>query len=161
MTQLPYPTFRGATMRLIQTVAIILMISGCSRSGSDTPPEAKPKPVKVEKTWQGEVKLDLWKEAPQKGYVADKDAWAKLWKAYRGEEKMPEVDFDKELILVAVNSDPNGISIRPEVDDNRDLKVTTASTTRYFKDPKTCRYEFALIKRESIKTIAGKVISQD
>jgi hypothetical protein len=134
------------------TLAVFL---GCPRA------DEKPKPIKVEKTWEGEVKIELRKEAPETGYLADEGAWAKLWKAYRGEEKMPEVDFDKELILVAVNTDPNRISISPEVDAKGDLKVTSTRTLIAFIDPKTCAYQFALTKREGIKTISGKAISKD
>jgi hypothetical protein len=121
----------------------------------------KPKPVKVEKTWDGQVKIELRKEAPKKGYIADKDAWAKLWKVYRGEEKLPEVDFDKEPILVAVSSDPNRIWIGPEVDEKGDLKVVYARTAIGFTNFKTCAYQFALIKHQGIKTIGGKTISKD
>jgi hypothetical protein len=135
----------------------------------------KPKPVKVEKTWLGQVKSELRKEVPNQviikagkkdqgyvlGYVADKDTWAKLWKTYRCEKEMPWIDFDKELVLVAVNSDPNQISIWPEVDDKGDLSSLTPTTLLLFTDPKTCGYQFALIKREGIKTIGGKAIAKD
>jgi hypothetical protein len=142
------------------SVAVVLGLTlpaclGLSRA------EEKPKPVKAEKTWDGKVNIELRKEAPKKGHIADKDAWAKLWKVYRREEKLPEVDFEKELILVAVNSDPNQIFICPEVDDKGDLKVLYARTAIRFINPTTCAYQFALIKREGIKTISGKVISKD
>ena len=119
--------------------------------------DEKPKPVKTEKTWGGLVKIELGNKAP--GYIADKDTWAKLWKLYRGEEKLPEVDFKKELILVVVNTDPNGISIRLELDDKGDLTVDYASHEMKFINPTTCRYQIALIKREGIKTILGRPIA--
>jgi hypothetical protein len=122
--------------------------------------DEKPRPVKVKRTWNGTVEMELRKEAPESDFVADNDSWAKLWKAYRGEDP-PEVDFDKELILVAVNRDPNQISIRPEVDGKGDLRVIAVSTLIGFTDPKTCAYQFALIKRHGIKTIKGKAIAKD
>jgi hypothetical protein len=123
--------------------------------------DEKPRPVKVERTWKGTVEIALRKEAPERDFVADNDTWAKLWRAYRGEGNMPEVDFDKELILVAVNRDPNEISIRPEVDGKGDLRVIAQSTDIGFIDPKTCAYQFALIKRHGIKTIKGKAIAKE
>jgi hypothetical protein len=115
--------------------------------------DEKPKPIKTEKTWGGLVKIELRKEAP--GNIADKDAWAKFWKLYRGEEKLPEVDFKTELILVVVNNDPNGISIRLEVDNKGDLTVDYERTEIRFINPTTCAYQIALIKRGGIKTILG------
>lgn len=74
---------------------------------------------------------------------------------------MPEVDFDKHLILIAVNGDPNRISIHPGLDGKGDLKVNYSSTLIGFLDPITCAYQFALIRREGIKTIGGKAIGKD
>jgi hypothetical protein len=121
---------------------------------------AEPKEVKLEKTWSGEVAIELKKEAPASGFLADKEAFAKLWKAYRGKEDLPEIDFSKELVLVAVNNDPNKISIVAKLDDKGDLKVVHASTLIGFINPKTCAYQFALIKREGIRTIGGKPITK-
>jgi hypothetical protein len=122
--------------------------------------DEKPRLVEAQKTWDGVVKIDLRKEAPGKGYIADQVAWAKLWKVYRGEEKLPAVDFDKELIVVAVNSDPNAISILLEADEKGDLMVSYARTELKFIKPTTCAYQFALIKRGGIMTIGGKAISK-
>jgi hypothetical protein len=120
---------------------------------------AESKPVKVQKSWSGEVKLDLRKEAPNEGYVADKEAWAKLWKAYRGGDA-PEVDFDKELVLVAVNDDPNTIDVLPALDDKGDLTVVLESALVGYLNPTTCAYRFALIRREGVKTIGGEPVGK-
>src|SRR4051812_43805900 len=79
----------------------------------------KPRPIKAEKTWNGMVKIELRNQAPS--YVINKDAWAKFWKVYRPEEKLPVVDFASEMIVVVVNNDPNGISIRLESNGKGDL----------------------------------------
>jgi hypothetical protein len=113
---------------------ILPTITGLSRA------DEKPKPVKLERTWRGEVKVELRKEAPEKGYVASKDAGAKLWMVYRGEEDLPEVDFDKELVLVAVGRDPNRILIEAKVDDKDHLKVTHSHTAVIYLKFKTCSY---------------------
>ncbi len=72
---------------------------------------------------------------------------------------MPEVDFDKELILVVVNDDPNKIWLAAALDNKGDLKVLSERTLLGFVNATTCAYQFALIKREGIKTIGGKAIS--
>jgi hypothetical protein len=111
-------------------------------------------PVKA--TWLGEVEVNLRQEAPQSGYIASQQEWAKLWKAFRGTETLPEIDFTKDLILVAVNKDPNHISIIPSLDANGELHVTYVSTLIGFVNPRTCSYELAVISREGIKTINGQ-----
>jgi hypothetical protein len=118
-----------------------------------------PKSVKTEKTWGGEVKIELRNKAP--GYIADKDAWAKFWKLYRGEEKLPEVDFKKDLIVVVVNQNPNDISIILEANDKGDLEVSYASTKIKFMNPTTCNYQIALIRRAGIKKINGIPIAKE
>jgi hypothetical protein len=133
-------------------VAILFALVGATRA------DEKSKPVKVEKTWGGEVALKLKDQAPKSGYVTDKEAWANLWKAYRPNEpeKVPAIDFQKELVLVAVNNDPNRIGISATLDDKGDLQVSVISTLIGFTNPTTCTYQFAVVKREGIKTVGGK-----
>jgi hypothetical protein len=144
--------------RCFRWVSVVILFALVAPVGADEKP--KPKPVKLEKTWGGEVKIELRKEAPKDGYVADKEAWAKLWKTFRGDEKLPDVDFTKELVLVAVNNDPNKIGINAQLDDKGDLNVSVISTLIGFVNPTTCTYQFATVKREGIKTIGGKAIAK-
>ncbi len=116
--------------------------------------------VELLRTWNGEVKLELRKEAPEDGYVVSQEKWEKLWKAFRGNEEVPKVDFKSELVLVAVGKDPNRISIRAENDGKGDLSVQAISTLMGFMNPTTCRYQFAVIRRTGIKTIDGKPIRE-
>jgi hypothetical protein len=118
--------------------------------------KAAGKAVKIEKTWDGEIALELRKQAPADGYIANEEDFAKLWKAYRGDAELPKVDFTKQIILVAVNSDPNQLGITATLDNDGDLKIAVMSTLRAYIDPKTCRYQFALISRDGVKTIKGQ-----
>ncbi|MDB4516279.1 hypothetical protein N9089_01625 [Crocinitomicaceae bacterium] len=128
------------------------------------------KPVEVEETWEGTVRIGLSGEVPVKGYVASDDAWAKLWNLYRrdaklwnahrSDEKLPSVDFRRDLILVAVGDDPNKIWIKPEVDEEGDLKFRASKTLRIYTNPEVCSYQFVRIKIDGIKTIEGAVISK-
>jgi len=123
--------------------------------------EGGQKPVQLERTWDGEVKIELKSDAPADGCLVSQEKWNKLWKAYRGNEETPNVDFANELVLVAVNKDPNRISIQATLDANGDLSVTYRTTLMAVMNPTTCRYQFAVIKREGIKTINGKPIRKD
>ena len=120
--------------------------------------DEKPKPIKFEKTWNGQIPIALGKEAPRTGFIADKVSWENLWKAYRSAEKVPAIDFDKELVLVAVNSDPNGIGIDAKLDDKGDLKLSYITTLILYTNPTTCAYQFAVVKRDGIKSVNGNGI---
>lgn len=118
----------------------------------------KPTPVKLVQTWSGEVKLDVRKEAPKDGFITEKDAFAKFWKAFRGDEKVPDIDFTKELVLVAVGMDPNKLGIGASLDAKGDLKVFVRSTLIAFQNPTTASYQFATVPRTGIKSVNGKEV---
>lgn len=114
------------------------------------------KEVKVRRSWDGVVKDEkLRKEAPPNGVVTDRKAWAKLWKAWRGGEKVPEVDFDKELALILTCDGPNKID--PPVlllDGKRGLKVQPPVAT--LVPGPGFGYKIVTVQREGIKTVNGK-----
>jgi hypothetical protein len=122
--------------------------------------QSRGKLIKVEKAWDGEIKLELRQQAPPplNHFIADEKAWANLWRAYRGNEKLPKVDFDKQMIVVHVGDDPNLIGYDPDsliLDEEGDLKVSLIKTMVGYINPETCRYIFLLINREGVKTING------
>lgn len=116
------------------------------------------RPVALQRIWNGEVKIELRAEAPEGGYIASQPVWEKFWKAYRGEAPVPEVDFERELVLVGVNKDPNTIGIQAKLDEKGDLTVTYSTTLMFVQDPKSCKYQIGVIKRDGVKTINGKPI---
>jgi hypothetical protein len=149
---------KGYAMFQLQSVtvgaafaALHLVLALGSALGADEAGE-----VKLLQTWRGEVKLELRKQAPDSGFIADAESWEKLWKAYRVAEKVPEVDFQEHLILVGVNSDPNQIGAVAKLSEKGDLSVVYLGTLIGFEDPQTCAYQFAKISRKGIKSIKGK-----
>ncbi|HEY1190152.1 MAG TPA: hypothetical protein VGE74_21075 [Gemmata sp.] len=136
----------------------LLVAVVCVSGGSALAPVsgADGAPVEPMKTWQGEIRLDLRAEAPKDDYVADKAAWEKLRKSYCPKEKAPEIDFAKDLVLIALNKDPNRISIGAHLGADGNLTVRHVSTKIAFQNPTTCKYQFAVIPREGIKSINGK-----
>src|SRR5215510_512457 len=128
--------------------------------------QSRGKLIKVEKVWDGEIKFELLQQLPQKGVIANEKAWAELWRAYRGDDELPKIDFDKQMILVGVHSDPNDIGYDPKgliLNENGDLNVRSVSTIIFsrFANPETCRYIFLLISSEGVKTINGKPVQKD
>jgi hypothetical protein len=64
---------------------------------------AEEKTVTPNRLWEGEFADEkLKKEAPKGGVITDAKTFAKLWKAWRKDEKVPEVDFKKELAVVVM-----------------------------------------------------------
>jgi hypothetical protein len=126
---------------------------------SSSTPKVKSNPIKSKQSWSGVVKIELRKEAPQKGYIANNLDWAKLWKTYRGNEALPKVDFDREMVLVYVHSDSNSIGISPSLSVTGNLTFDISSSMVGYNNPTDCSYVFELIDRAGIKTIAGKPIS--
>jgi hypothetical protein len=120
--------------------------------------------IKIEKVWGGEIKLELQRQAPPNGFIANEEAWAKLWRAYRGNDELPKIDFDKKMVLVEVGRDPNQLGFDPEgliLNEEGDLKASFISTVVGYINPKTCRYMFLLISREGVKSVNGKPIRED
>lgn len=140
---------------LLLLVAAPSLAEGPVRSGS----AAKDR-VSVEQYWTGEAPIEVKKQAPKSPCVADSAAWKKLWQAFRrNERKVPDIDFEKWLVLVVVSDDPNALSLRVERDMQGDVSIVSTSTEKTYSDPKICKYEFARIKRDGIKSINGKPIA--
>ena len=124
------------------------------------------KPVEFVAMWQGNFDNDDKKvQAPTDLYIADKKAWAKLWKAWRGEKaEVPEVNFEKQIILVVptryfetniyARLDAKGeLTVKGE--DPKDLEFSRVVKKKGFS------YQIVAIKREGIKTINGKALTRD
>jgi len=122
---------------------------------------ASPAQVKVplEQTWSGSnLPLDVQAAAPPGLYVAEQAGWERLWRAWRGGEALPKVDFDRELILVCTTVSPNSCGVNPTLDEEGDLKVDPAGTL-IASDAKTFNYQIGLIDRTGVKSIAGRPIT--
>jgi hypothetical protein len=114
-------------------------------------------PVKPLMQWTGRVKdKDLLKLAPARGYLSHEKDLEKLWKAWDIKEKMPAVDFTKELILVAA-ARSSSLSVSSKLDESGDLRITTVVTADLRPD---FGYVIVLIPRAGVKTINGKPIER-
>jgi hypothetical protein len=134
-----------------------------TRTHLNTPPTAPddedPLPTRgsVEIEWAGKVDYELRRAAPRSGFIADRAAWVKLWKAYRGDEPVPEVDFDRRLVLVGLQDEPNQLrDVCVVFEDRRNLKVSYATTLLpYINNPTWCSYVFASVPRKGIRSVNG------
>jgi hypothetical protein len=106
--------------------------------------------------WDGVVKDSARKElAPSHGFVADSASWKSLWQKWRPNQEVPQVNFDKEIVVVGVVSGPNRVLLRPMLSEGGDLRFLVAGTRMAGPG-----FGYALVKvsREGVKTVNGKPI---
>jgi len=132
---------------------------------SATPLEVQPdeKPINRIKEWKGsflkQEEEPLIKEAPKSGYVIDQKAWSKLWKAWRGKQELPKIDFENQLVLVGTwECGANTMELALKLDDEGNLKGDVGGSK--LEGPGFV-YMMVLIERSGVKTYNGKLIKKD
>jgi hypothetical protein len=116
---------------------------------------AQKKPVKPSKMWSGSVEDEkLAKDAP--AVVTSSKALAKLWKDWKLTDKMPEVDFKKELVVVTT-SRGSKLTLALTLDERGDLRVGGLAT----RDLRPgFRYIIATVSSAGVRTVNGKEMAK-
>lgn len=91
-------------------VAVLLpaLALGC---GWLTPRDGKPKDLRILQRWAGDCPLTQLDRLPEGqrqsriGYLADADAFTRLWQAFKPDTPAPTLDFSKNLVIFARNVD--------------------------------------------------------
>ena len=114
---------------------------------------AAPPPLKATNTWMGSVDDEkLAKEMPENGVITNAKDFEKLVKAWKVAEKVPEVNFDKEIVLVAT-TDGSRLTLNASLDEKGDLKALGLGT----RDLRPgFRYVIISVPKEGVKTVNGK-----
>jgi hypothetical protein len=147
----------GRALRIVATVALLLpfFLSARPAPAVDKPDKGADEP---KKEWSGSLDDEaLQKEAPADGFIADAKAFAKLWKAWKLGDKVPDVDFKKNLAVVATTVGSK-LNVTTKLGDNGDLKVL-ALATRDLRPG--FRYQIVLVPRDGVKTVNGKELPKD
>jgi hypothetical protein len=111
------------------------------------------KMLKPSKEWKGSVAdLELQKLAPAQGVITDAKTFEALWKGWKVGDKMPEINFKKNLVVVATTRGST-LTLVPQLTDAGDLRVL-ARATRDLRPG--FRYQLAVVDREGVKTVNGK-----
>src|SRR5262249_55952923 len=99
---------------------------------------------------------NLAKDAP--AVVTSAKALEKLWKDWKLTDKMPEVDFSKEIVVLTTTKGSK-LTLGATLDDSKgDLQVVGLAT----KDLRPgFRYVIATVPREGIKTVNGKELPKE
>ncbi|MFQ3592529.1 MAG: hypothetical protein SNJ82_04975 [Gemmataceae bacterium] len=138
-------------MRILSGLAALLMLVGLVG--------AEPKTLNPENNWVGIVNDEkLAKQAPESGIIADAKTFEKLWKSWRKDEKLPPVDFTKQIVVVTLSvGGPNRPAISATLDDAGDLKILARST---LIAGDAFGYSLATFDRKGIKSVNGKKVPE-
>ena len=137
-------------MRYVLTFMMAVLIQSAFLSAAE--------PVKITARWDGKVKdPSLQKVAPMNGVIADSGSWRKLWETWKTDKEVPSVDFGTEIIVVGVVSGPNGVLLRPVLDEGGDLRFVVGGTRMAGPG-----FGYALVKvsRDGVKTVNGKPLGK-
>lgn len=120
---------------------------------------AADKEIQAVKMWKGSSLVEAgMKAAPDSGYITDAEAWAKLWKAWKFEDKQPEIDFKKQIVLVTVAGCAANKWGKPslKLTEKGDLQGGASATE--IGGPGFI-YMIQVVDKEGIKSINGKPLS--
>jgi hypothetical protein len=116
---------------------------------------ADPTPLKPTNTWMGSVDdKKLAKEMPENGVITNAKDFEKLVKAWKVAEKVPEVNFDKEIVLVA-KTEGSVLKLNPTLDEKGDLKALGFASRDLIPG---FRYVIISVPKEGVKTVNGKEV---
>lgn len=116
---------------------------------------AAPMPVMPTTTWNGSVgDAKLAALRPRNGMIATEKEFEKVFKAWNVAEKVPAVDFAKELVLVETTSGSR-LNLNATLDEAGDLKALGIATRDFGPG---FRYVIIVVPRTGVKTINGKAM---
>jgi inhibitor of cysteine peptidase len=100
---------KGSIMRTILVAAVLVLAGFYPVFAAEPVADAKPAEVKILQLWEGlypakDVNLlPDGQRAAGVGFIADAKTFAAVWKAWKGDEKAPEIDFQKNFVVFARN----------------------------------------------------------
>ena len=112
------------------------------------------KPLETLKEWRGDNPNEgLAKDSPK--FITNAKDLEKLWKAWDIKEKIAEIDFAKEILLVETTRGSR-LNLKATLDEKGDLQ-SLGLATRDLRDG--FRYVMITVNKAGVKTIAGKAIT--
>jgi len=112
------------------------------------------KPLETLKEWRGDNPNEgLAKDSPK--FITNAKDLEKLWKAWDIKEKVAEIDFSKEILLVETTRGSR-LNLKATLDEKGDLQ-SLGLATRDLRPG--FRYVMITVNKAGIKTIAGKAIT--
>jgi len=136
-------------MRVGVLLAVSLLLLGAP---SGLLAQDKVKPI-VE--WVGEVSdKGLMQNAPRSGFITNPIDLETLWRAWRGQEKPPTIDFDGHMVVVGLSDIPIS-RLSFDLKKTGDLEFFTQVPNPFAKPEKGFCYGMAVIPRAGITSVLG------
>jgi hypothetical protein len=107
--------------------------------------------VKPSQEWSGSISDAKLKKDAQPVITSEKDL-EKLWKAWKLADKMPKVDFEKEIVVV-ITGDGSKLRLAMSLDQKGNLQVLGLGTRDLAEG---FRYVIATVPRKDVKTVNAK-----
>jgi len=115
---------------------------------------AEDKQIKATQDWKGTVADEtLQKKAPANGFITDAQTFKQLWEDWKIGDKVPEIDFKKEVVVVETTRGSILQVGSMKLTDKGDLRVGGIATQDLAPG---FRYAVLVLPREGVKTINGK-----
>ena len=111
------------------------------------------KPLETLKEWRGDNPNEaLSKDAPK--FITNSKDLEKLWKTWDIKEKLPEIDFSKELLLIETTRGSR-LNLKATLDEKGNLQALGLAT----RDLRPgFRYVMITVSKTGVKSINGKAI---
>jgi uncharacterized protein (TIGR03067 family) len=155
------PVSGGISMRCLCFSPLVLVLVGLSGLVGPSSAQADDTSVWPVVHWSGTiVNADLEKFKPESKLVTSQKDFDRLWKAWRGEERSPRIDFKNYFVAVETIAKPGGGIYQLRVDRNGDgsLLPYAKGTKEEFKG---FSYGIALFPRSKVKTFNGQPIEPE
>jgi hypothetical protein len=120
----------------------------------------KGEPVPILRTWEGPFlvkELNVFPKEVQNtpvGYIADGKTLAAVWKLFRPDDKVPEVDFREQVIVFARNVKfVNKLQINKVLNKDGVISLLAKETLTATPVESKIYISFALISRSGVRTL--------
>lgn len=137
-------------VRRWKVVLFAAAVAGCVGSPAAGAQTVPPRPVPIVREWKGTVSLERSISAPP--FIADQAALRRIWQELGRPDPVPDVDFRRHLLLVAVVRSGLVRFMGPVLDDLGDLRPNVVATP---DQPAYRSYVLGLVLREGIRSVGG------
>ncbi|MBX3440526.1 MAG: hypothetical protein KF861_23755 [Planctomycetaceae bacterium] len=135
---------------VIASLAIFLQFAGSAFAADPA--------VEAIQTWSGKIRDEtLKKHAPESGFISDAKAWDRLYRAWRPDEDVPDLNFEETLVLVGTVPGPNLVLMTPTMNAEADVQFVVGGTR--IGGP-GFGYKLISVARQGVKSINGNPLEE-
>ncbi len=115
--------------------------------------------IKSDQKITGRIATDTLRAfCPNDGIVTETATWRKLWGAWRPTQPIPDVDFQKQMVLVETVDGPRNVFVNPlKLKSNGELRYEIASTG---SEGPGFAYLIMIVPKSGIRNVNGKPVPQ-